>query len=64
MKTIFTIKEVERLVKNAYNVGFCDGEDNAWRKDSGDNFRDYKNDEDFWNKNIKGWQTKKITYVT
>lgn len=55
----FTIKEVEQLVKNAYNVGFCDG------LEGGDNpeFRDYLDEDDFWNKNITNWLDKNIENI-
>ncbi len=55
----FTLDEVERLVKNAYEVGFCDGEEGS--DDS--EFRIYKNAIDFWKKNVKAWVTKEITYL-
>lgn len=56
---LFTLKEVERLVKNAYEVGLCDGIDSV-----GNNpMREYLNADDFWNKNFKKWITEEITYA-
>lgn len=52
----FTLKEVEKLVKNAYNVGFCDGFEGG----ENDEFRDYKNEDDFWERNISIWSQEKI----
>lgn len=56
---IFTLIEVEQLIKNAYNVGFCDG------LEGGDNteFREYKDEDDFWNKNISIWLNEKIDFI-
>ena len=55
----FTLLEVEKLIKNAYNVGFCDG------LEGGDNaeFREYKDEDDFWNKNISSWLNMKIDFI-
>ena len=55
----FTLSEVEQLIKNAYNVGFCDG------LEGGDNaeFREYKDEEDFWSKNIQSWLNRKIEII-
>ena len=55
----FTIIEVKKLIKNAYNVGFCDGQE------GGDNaeFREYKNEDDFWNKNKEDWINQKINLL-
>ncbi len=52
----YTLLEVEQLVKNAYNVGFCDG------LEGGDNaeFREYKDEDDFWDKNKARWINKEI----
>jgi hypothetical protein len=54
----FTFKEVEQLVKNAYNTGFFDG------LEGGNNpgFRNYMDEEDFWNKNILDWINEPIMY--
>jgi hypothetical protein len=53
---VFTLNEVEKLTKNAYNVGFCDG------LEGGDNseFREYRNEDDFWDKNKKEWLNNEI----
>jgi hypothetical protein len=55
----FTLLEVEQLIKNAYNVGFCDG------LEGGDNaeFREYKDEDDFWDKNISNWLNNKIDII-
>lgn len=58
-KKSFTLKEVEQLVKNAYNVGFSDGCEDCENPE----FRDYRNEEDFWNKNVERWLTEEITYI-
>ena len=55
----FTLDEVKKLVVNAYEVGFCDGID-----DSDEQFKQYKNAEDFWDKNFKKWINNEISYVT
>lgn len=59
MKKKFTLLEVEQLIKNAYNVGFCDG------LEGGDNaeFREYKDEDDFWDKNISNWLNNKIDII-
>jgi len=54
----FTLEEVEKLVKNAYEVGYCDGIDRAEANDS-----QYLNANDFWNRNIKAWILKEINYI-
>jgi len=56
----FTLLEIEKLVKNAYNVGFCDG------LEGGDNgeFREYKDEDDFWDKNKKQWLYQEINLST
>ena len=54
----FTLEEVEKLVKNAYNVGFCDGTDSIEL-----NEKSYLNSDDFWKRNIKDWISKEINYV-
>lgn len=50
---------MEQLIKNAYNVGFCDG------LEGGDNaeFREYKDEDDFWDKNISNWLNNKIDII-
>ena len=55
----FTLKEIEQLVKNAYNVGFCDG------IEGGDNteFREYNDEDDFWEKNKLQWFNEAIELV-
>lgn len=55
---IFTLEEVEKLVKNAYEVGYCDGIDSIEIEKT-----NYSNSNDFWNKNIKDWTSKEISYV-
>lgn len=52
----FTLLEVEQLTKNAYNVGFYDG------LEGGNNlqFREYNDEDDFWNKNKEIWINKEI----
>lgn len=55
---IFTLEEVEKLVKNAYEVGYCDGIDSVEIEKT-----NYSNSDDFWNKNIKDWTSKDISYV-
>lgn len=53
-KTNFSMKEVKQLVKNAYEVGYCDGVD-------GDGT--YSPDADkFWDENIEYWLTHEIMY--
>ena len=52
----FTLKEVESLIKNAYEVGFCDGED-------GGEFKEYEDADDFWDRNFKQWIVEQINYV-
>jgi hypothetical protein len=51
-----TLLEVEKLIKNAYNVGFCDG------LEGGNNaeFREYKDEDDFWDKNKEIWLNQEI----
>jgi hypothetical protein len=56
----FTLKEVEQLVKNAYNVGFCDGLEGGEDPE----FRDYIDEDDFWDKNISDWINEPIKYYT
>lgn len=51
----FTIVEIEHLIKNAYNVGFCDGLEGG----ENDEFRDYKDEDDFWEKNKENWINNK-----
>lgn len=51
----FTIVEVEQLIKNAYNVGFCDGLEGG----ENDEFREYKDEDDFWEKNKENWINSK-----
>jgi len=51
----FTIVEVEQLIKNAYNVGFCDGLEGG----ENDEFREYKDEDDFWEKNKENWINNK-----
>ncbi len=58
-KQTFTLEEVEKLVKNAYEVGLCDGIDSC----EGEQWREYSNAENFWQKNVKNWTTKEITYI-
>ena len=55
---MFTLEEVEKLVKNAYEVGLCDGIECA---EEGE--REYFSTEEFWYKNIKKWKSKEITYI-
>lgn len=52
----FTLKEVEKLVKNAYSVGLCDG------IEGGENpqFREYKDEDEFWDLNISIWLNQPI----
>lgn len=57
-KEMFTLEEVEKLVKNAYEVGLCDGIECA---EEGE--REYSCTEEFWSKNIKDWRSKEITYI-
>lgn len=54
----FTSDEVERLVKNPYEVGYCDGIDSIESDQT-----DYLDADGFWNKNVTDWITKKITYL-
>ncbi|WP_462267998.1 hypothetical protein [Mucilaginibacter sp.] len=56
-KTSFTLDEVRKLVKNAYEVGFCDGIDDAMN-DTGE----YRGADDFWEKNVDKWLNNEITY--
>ncbi|MFC4263746.1 hypothetical protein ACFOWM_12695 [Ferruginibacter yonginensis] len=58
MENIFTLEEVEKLVKNAYEVGFCDGIDSIEIEKT-----NYSNSNDFWKKNIKDWIAKEISYI-
>jgi hypothetical protein len=55
----FTFFEVEQLIKNAYNVGFCDG------LEGGDNseFREYKDEDDFWDKNKNKYLNQEINLL-
>ena len=55
---IFTMEEIEKLVKNAYEVGYCDGIDSIEIEKT-----NYANSDDFWNKNIVDWTSKDISYV-
>ena len=55
----FTLIEVEQLIKNAYNVGFCDGLEG----DENAEFRNYKDEDDFWDKNIFNWLNKNIEII-
>ncbi|MDY0253091.1 MAG: hypothetical protein RBR30_01645 [Tenuifilaceae bacterium] len=52
----FTLLEIEKLIKNAYNVGYCDG------LEGGNNaeFREYKDEDDFWDKNKENWLSQEI----
>ncbi len=52
----FTLLEIEKLIKNAYNVGFCDGLEG----DDNSEFREYKDEDDFWNKNKENWLNQEI----
>jgi len=54
----FSLKEVEKLVKNAYEVGFCDGEESSDNQE----FREYRNAHDFWFKNMNTWIKGEINY--
>ncbi|MEO6833349.1 MAG: hypothetical protein ABI378_12455 [Chitinophagaceae bacterium] len=54
----FTLLEVEKLVKNAFEVGFCDGIDSIELEKT-----DFINADDFWNQNIENWISKEISYV-
>jgi hypothetical protein len=56
---IFTLKEVEQLVKNAYEVGLCDGIESQAEMEE----RNYSDADDFWNKNITSWINDEITYI-
>jgi len=58
-KKIFTLKEVESLIKNAYEVGLCDGIDSVGNNPN----KEYLNADDFWNKNIEKWLTEQIKYL-
>lgn len=55
----FTLLEIEKLIKNAYNVGFCDG------LEGGDNaeFREYKDEDDFWDKNKNQYLNQEINLL-
>ncbi len=55
---IFTMEEVEKLVKNAYDVGYCDGIDSIEADET-----NYVDSNDFWAKNISDWSTKEILYI-
>ena len=44
---LFTLSEVEKLTKNAYNVGYFDGLEGGHNLE----FREYRNEDDFWDKN-------------
>jgi len=55
-KKQFSLKEVEALVKNAYEVGYCDGVDG--------NGTYNPNSNRFWNEHIEDWLTKNIAYIT
>lgn len=55
-KEKFTLEEVEQLVKNAYDVGFCDGKE---LKD----MQQYRNSNHFWNSKKTKWINSKINYV-
>lgn len=57
-EVIFTREEVEKLVKNAYEVGLCDGIESS---EVGE--REYSSSEDFWKKNWKNWKAKRIDYI-
>jgi hypothetical protein len=57
-KKVFTLDEVKKLVINAYEVGYCDGEYRTQNE-----FKDYRNAHDFWNRNMKAWVENKINYV-
>jgi hypothetical protein len=55
----FSLKEIEQLVKNAYEVGFCDGIESNENSE----VQEYIDANDFWNKNVKKWINDEITYV-
>lgn len=55
-KKKFTVEEVEKLIKNAYEVGFCDGKESY-------EFRAYKSSNDFWINNKSKWLLLKINYI-
>lgn len=55
-KENFTLEEVEKLVKNAYEVGFCDGNEPK-------EMRQYRNSNHFWNSNKISWVNLEIKYV-
>lgn len=55
-KETFTLAEVESLVKNAYETGFCDGVD-------GDGSYS-PNADSYWEEHIHDWQEGDIRYIT
>ena len=55
-KEKFTLEEVEQLVKNAYEVGVCDGNETK-------NTQQYRNSNHFWNSNKTNWINSEIKYV-
>ncbi len=55
-KEIFSLKEVEKLVKNAYEVGLCDGKEP-------NHMQEYRNSNHFWYSNKNKWIKSKINYV-
>ncbi|HPE77086.1 MAG TPA: hypothetical protein PLC80_13420 [Draconibacterium sp.] len=55
----FTLEEVEKLIKNAYEVGLCDGIESS---EGGK--RDYLNSDDFWKRNKNNWIYNEINYVS
>lgn len=55
----FTVIEVEQLVKNAYNVGLCDGLEGG----NNEEYRDYKDEDDFWDKNKEHWLNQEINLL-
>ena len=57
-KETFTLEEVEKLVKNAYEVGLCDGIECA-----NEGEREYSSTDEFWLKNINNRKTKEIVYI-
>ena len=50
-----SLEEVKALVKNAYEVGYCDGvdSDGSYSPDSSS----------FWNSHVDDWLNKEITYI-
>ena len=54
-KKQFTLEEIEALVKNAYEVGYCDGVDSDGIYTP--------NADEFWNEHIENWLTKEIMYA-